>query len=76
MSDITLSREELEALTGYKVPTKQLDRLHRRGFHRAYIGRDGVVLERAHYEAVAGVAEKPKKDKPAAAANLSWMRAA
>ena len=50
---ITLSAEELEAITGYAVATKQLQVLHRRGFHRAYINRLGaVVLERVHYEAV------------------------
>jgi hypothetical protein len=53
MSDgITLSEQEIQALTGYERPTKQLAVLRSRGFVRAYIGRNGVVLERAHYEAV------------------------
>jgi Domain of unknown function (DUF4224) len=54
MSDtITLSADEVENLTGYRVATKQLQVLHRRGFHRAFINRTGaVVLERTHYEAV------------------------
>lgn len=77
MSSIKLTPEEIVDLTGYRVPTKQLALLHRRGFHRAYIGRDGVVLERTHYEAVSSAAEQQKKGtKPSAAANLSWMRGA
>jgi hypothetical protein len=49
---IKLSEDELFAITSYKVSTMQLAVLHRRGFHRAFIGRQGVVLERSHYEAV------------------------
>lgn len=50
---IRLSAEEVAEITRYKRACDQLPELHRRGFHRAYIGRDGVlVLERAHYEAV------------------------
>jgi hypothetical protein len=50
---ITLTPEELVSLTGYKQAAKQLAELHRRGFHRAHIGRTGgVVLERDHYRAV------------------------
>lgn len=61
MSSITLTHAELVEITGYHQPSKQLAELHRRGFHRAYIGRKGMVLERAHYEAVcAGQAERPK----------------
>lgn len=68
-----LSRPEIEALTGFKMPTKQLNVLHRRGFSRAYISRSGLMLERTHYEAVtrgvfggASAKERPK-------ANLEWM---
>lgn len=61
MTSVTLSREELKALTGYEQPSKQLAELHRRGFARAYIGRQGLVLERAHFEAVCrGETEKKK----------------
>ena len=61
MSSITLSHAELVEITGYHQPSKQLAELHRRGFHRAYIGRHGLVLERAHYEAVcAGASERNK----------------
>lgn len=74
MSDsIVMSVEELRALTGYKAATKQLNVLHRRGFLRAYIDRNGhVVLERTHYEAVTrGELQAPKKT-----ANLSFLKAA
>lgn len=56
---ITLSPAELESLTGYEQPCKQLNILHKRGFNRAFVGRKGVVLERAHYEAVIGAAPAP-----------------
>jgi hypothetical protein len=69
---ITLTDAEIEALTGYKNATKQLNVLHNRGFLRAYIGRKGVVLERAHYEAVSrGELHQPRKG-----ANLSFLKAA
>lgn len=76
MSDsVTLEKDEIEALTGYQVSTKQLDVLRRRGFHRAFINRKGaVVLERTHYEAVSrGEVQAPGKTK---AANLSFLRPA
>lgn len=72
MSDITLSKAELIALTSYELPCKQLAELHAQGFHRARIGRDGVILERAHYEAVCeGRSEKPRKS-----ANIGFLRPA
>lgn len=72
-SGIKLSEAELFAITGYELPCKQLNVLHGRGFHRAYIARKGgVVLERAHYEAVCrGESEKPRKT-----ANITFLRAA
>jgi hypothetical protein len=72
---IVLTEEELVALTGYKLATMQLDVLRRRGFYRACIGRHGVVLTRAHYEAVEG----GKDAEPAVGrkvANLSHLRPA
>ncbi|MCH8178170.1 MAG: DUF4224 domain-containing protein [Proteobacteria bacterium] len=61
MSNLILSKEELVQLTHYEQPSKQLAELHRRGFVRAYIGRHGLVLERAHYEAVCrGETERKK----------------
>ncbi len=74
MSDgIKLSAAELLAITGYELPCKQLGVLHKRGFHRAYIAhKGGVVLERAHYEAVCrGESEKPRKS-----ANISFLHKA
>lgn len=53
--ELTLSADELLALTGYKQPAAQLTELHRQGYwraRRAAITRR-VILERAHYEAVA-----------------------
>jgi hypothetical protein len=70
---ITLSPDELSALTGYEQPCKQLDTLRRRGFYRAYIARKGgVVLERTHYEAVSRGQDAIKK--PEKSANISFMR--
>lgn len=55
MSEITLSEQELQRITGgYKRPGDQLQELQRQGFNRARIGRvtGRVILERAHYDAV------------------------
>ena len=58
---IVLTPAELVAVTGYRQPARQIAELHSRGFHRATLGRDGVVLERAHYEAVcAGAVERAR----------------
>ena len=52
-TQIILSLEEIYELTRYRAAAKQLEELRRQGFHRARIGRSGlVVLERAHFEAV------------------------
>jgi hypothetical protein len=66
---ILLTTDEIEILTQYKQPAKQLETLHRQGFFRARIGRAGsVVLERAHYESAcageATQARKPQIRKP------------
>lgn len=52
--DIVLSDAELVRITGYKRPAEQLAELHRQGFHRARRSprTGGVILERAHYDAV------------------------
>lgn len=53
MNDVTMNDAELVAITRYSRTAEQLAELHRQGFHRARRGRTGgVVLERAHYEAV------------------------
>lgn len=49
---IVLSQEEIAALTGYRLATFQLNELRKQGFYRARIGKQGVVLERGHYDAV------------------------
>lgn len=51
---LTLSQSEVQLLTGYKIPSKQLQELRLRGFSRAYQNRSGkIIVERAHFEAVA-----------------------
>jgi hypothetical protein len=69
--DIALTEAELRRITGYKLPCKQLAVLHKRGFHRAYIAHEGgVVLERAHHDAVCrGQSEKPRKS-----ANIGFLQ--
>lgn len=48
-----LTREQIERMTGYVMPSKQLEVLHQRGFVRAYRNRLGeVILEQSHYDAV------------------------
>lgn len=65
---IVLDDEELRAITRYTQPSKQLSELHRQGFYRARMGRvGGVLLERAHYEAVSSGranAEAPRVRPP------------
>jgi hypothetical protein len=55
VTDLILSADELQALTGRssKRPAIQLEILQKRGFHRAHINAGGrLVLERAHYDAI------------------------
>jgi hypothetical protein len=64
MSALTLSPEQLAALTGYKRQAEQLAELHRRGYSRAYRDRLGrVVLTRAHFESVEAGAIVPARPK-------------
>lgn len=51
---ITLTPEELQQITGYRQVASVLRELHRQGFYRARRGPFGVILERAHFEAVCG----------------------
>lgn len=63
---LTLTPDELAEITGYSQPHKQLAELHRLGFSRARRDRLGrVVLERAHYDAVAtgGATQAPPRPK-------------
>lgn len=52
--DATLSAPEIQKLTGYAQPARQLHELHRQGFYRARRSPTTgvVILERAHYDAV------------------------
>ncbi len=75
--DTNLSEQELEAITGYRTPSRQLQTLHARGFSRAYRNRQGkVVLERPHYDAVCrgefGHGTQPAR----AAVNTSFLKRA
>lgn len=73
MSEITLSAEELVAITGYEQPCRQLGVLRKRGFYRAYIARKGgVVLERTHYEAVTSGQDSAQKSGKTV--NTAFMR--
>lgn len=73
MTDMLISSEVIEMMTGYATATKQLQVLHNRGFHRAFINRRGVVvLERSHYEAVTRGEAQPTMGTKAA--NLSFLR--
>lgn len=59
---IILDADELERVTGYKTPKRQVKELRRQGFYRARIAVTGnVILERAHYDAVCAGA-KPAKE--------------
>ena len=74
---IILARAEIEALTGYRNATKQLNVLHSRGYTRAFINRLGdVVLERAHYEAVSrGEVHQPGQTSGSGkVANLAFLK--
>jgi hypothetical protein len=65
MPDLILEPAELEQITGYKRAHEQLAELQRQGFSRARRSRLGdVVLERAHYDAVArGAQSAPARPK-------------
>lgn len=77
LSPLVLLAEDIEALTGYSNATKQLQVLHRRGYHRAFIDRNGrVVLERAHYEAVATGEASTANTGTGKTANLTFLRSA
>lgn len=65
---LILTDDELRALTGYAQPARQLGALHAMGYFRARRSpRTGnVILERAHYDAVARgqVAPAPAGQRP------------
>jgi hypothetical protein len=55
VADLLITPAELLQLTGYQRAADQLRELHRQGFARARRSAvsGAVILERAHYEAVA-----------------------
>lgn len=71
-----LTENEIVSLTGYRIPSKQLEELHSQGFYRARINKVSgrIILERESYEAVCAGdrASKPKVRLP----NLNRLRAA
>jgi hypothetical protein len=66
MSTLCLSAVDLQELTGYEQPARQLQALKGAGFWRARMNAmHEVVLERAHYEAVcAGATEGHTLERP------------
>ncbi len=73
--DLLISEVAIEAMTGYATASKQLQVLHNRGFHRAFINRAGrVVLERSHYEAVTRGEAQSSAQGGTKAANLSFLK--
>ncbi|MEY2687537.1 MAG: hypothetical protein RL375_1735 [Pseudomonadota bacterium] len=78
-ADLVLSPAELQAITGYTQPARQLLELHTLGYFRArrakITGR--VILERAHYDAVCrGEKEPPQRRPPALLPAPPKLRAA
>lgn len=52
-AQLTLTADELQALTGYRRASEQLRELHRRGYWRACRSITGaVVLTREHFGAI------------------------
>lgn len=78
MSDLTLTAAEIEEITGFAQPCKQLETLHNQGFVRAHRTRDGrVILERAHYVAVcSGQFDKMPNNKPGVNIDIFRRKAA
>lgn len=72
----TLSPKEIEAITGYTQPARQIGALHERGFVRAYRDRLGrVILERPHYDAVCqGTYHRAQAAGARPAVNVSFLQ--
>lgn len=64
VAPLLLTPDELARLTGYRRAAEQLEELHRQGFARARRDRLGnVILERAHYDAVARGHTEPARPR-------------
>ena len=73
----TLNEQELQQITGYTAPLRQLNVLHLRGFVRAYRARDGrVILERAHYLAVCRGEFSNSRIEAQPSVNVSFLKRA
>lgn len=55
----TLTPEEIDSITQSRQLRKQLEELREQGYWRARLGRKGIILETAHYEAVCAGALPP-----------------
>lgn len=55
----TLTPEEINSITQHRRLRDQLTELREQGFWRARLGRKGIILETAHYEAVCAGALPP-----------------
>jgi hypothetical protein len=65
MADLILSADELRALTGYSMPSRQLARLHALGYWQAVRSpAGGVTLTRVHFETVARGETGRTSDRP------------
>lgn len=77
MSDIILSVEEVESITGLKKPKQQLEKLLELGFFRACIPRKGwsVVVPRLHYQAILEQQANPEPEPdPDIEIDPDWMK--
>jgi hypothetical protein len=77
MADLTLSSDELHALTGYRMPSRQLARLHALGYWQAVRSpAGGVTLTRVHFEAVARGETGRQPERPRVRQVTPTLRAA
>lgn len=74
MTPLVLSNVELQAITGYAMPCKQLAALHAAGYVRARRSRAGeIILERDHYHAVCCGEFERHQQKPRLSARLDFL---
>ena len=77
MTQLVLSNSELQAITGYSMPCKQIAELHAAGYVRARRGRAGdVILERDHYHAVCRGEFEGHQQRPRSLARLDFLNRA
>jgi hypothetical protein len=72
---LILTAREIESLTGYAAPGKQLCALHAAGYVRARRGRHGeVILEKAHYHAVCRGEFSKDRGQPQPSVNIAFLK--